>query len=89
MAVPVGVVGVGLMGQAVAHHPLQAGCEVHGFDVDARRMDELAGQGGIPVDSPAAAARGARWSPTSPPSVRASGKACLGRRVLRRARRRA
>ncbi len=78
MAERVGIVGVGLMGQAFAHHLLQAGFEVHGFDVDARRMDEFAGRGGVPADSPAAAARGARWILTSLPTSEVVRAAVLG-----------
>lgn len=78
MADRVGIVGVGLMGQAFAHHLLQAGFAVHGFDVDSKRMDELAAQGGIPVESPAAAARGARWILTSLPTSEIVRTAVLG-----------
>jgi 3-hydroxyisobutyrate dehydrogenase-like beta-hydroxyacid dehydrogenase len=78
MAGVVGIVGVGRMGQAFAHHLLQAGFEVHGFDVDAKRMDEFAGRGGIPADSPAAATRGARWIVTSLPTSEAVRTAVLG-----------
>lgn len=78
MAERVGIVGAGLMGQAFVHHLLQAGLEVQGFDVDARRMDELAKQGGIAVDSPAAAARGAHWIVTSLPTSEIVRNAVLG-----------
>ena len=78
MAERVGVVGVGLMGQAFAHHLLQAGFAVQGFDVDAKRMDELAKRGGIPVGSPAAAARGVRWLLTSLPTSEIVRDAVLG-----------
>lgn len=64
----VGIVGVGLMGQALAHNLLQAGFEVQGFDVDAKRMDEFAEQGGIPVASLAGRTRTLRPAcPTSGP----------------------
>jgi len=78
MAERVGIVGVGLMGQAFAHHLLRAGFAVQGFDVDAKRMDELAKRGGIPVDSPAAAARGVRWLLTSLPTSEIVRDAVLG-----------
>jgi 2-hydroxy-3-oxopropionate reductase len=64
----VGIVGVGLMGQAFAHHLLQGGFKVQGFDLDERRLAQLHERGGTPVQSPAAAARGARWLITSLPT---------------------
>jgi len=64
----VGIVGMGLMGQAFTHHLLQSGFRVQGFDVDEKRGRELHERGGTPVDSPAAAARGARWVLTSLPN---------------------
>jgi 2-hydroxy-3-oxopropionate reductase len=68
MAETVGIVGVGLMGQAFAHHLLQSGFKVQGFDLDERRLAQLHEQGGTPVESPAAAARSARWLITSLPT---------------------
>lgn len=64
----VGLVGMGLMGQAFSHNLLQAGFKVQGFDIDEQRMRQLHERGGTPVDSPAAAARGARWIITSLPN---------------------
>lgn len=68
MAECVGIVGVGLMGQAFSHHLLKSGFRVQGFDLDERRLAQLHEQGGTPVESPAAAARGVRWLITSLPS---------------------
>lgn len=68
MAETVGIVGAGLMGQAFSHHLLQSGFKVQGFDLDEKRLRELHERGGTPVESPAAAARGARWLITSLPS---------------------
>ena len=68
MSQPVGIVGVGLMGQAFSHHLLQAGFKVQGFDLDERRLAQLRERGGTPVESPAAAARGARFLITSLPT---------------------
>lgn len=68
MAECIGIVGVGLMGQAFAHHLLQSGFKVQAFDLDERRLAQLHEQGGTPVESPAAAARGARWLITSLPT---------------------
>jgi 2-hydroxy-3-oxopropionate reductase len=68
MAECVGIVGVGLMGQAFSHHLVKSGFKVQGFDLDERRLRELHERGGTPVESPAAAARGARWLVTSLPT---------------------
>ena len=64
----VGVVGMGLMGQAFTHHLLQSGFKVQGFDIDEQRARQLHERGGVPVESPAATARGARWVLTSLPN---------------------
>lgn len=64
----VGLVGMGLMGQAFSHNLLLAGFKVQGYDVDEQRMRQLHERGGTPVDSPAAAARGARWLISSLPN---------------------
>lgn len=78
MSERVGIVGVGLMGQAFAHHLLDHGYEVQGFDLSPQRMAELEAQGGIPVDSPAAAADGVRWLLTSLPNGDIMRKAVFG-----------
>ncbi|MBI3129405.1 MAG: NAD(P)-dependent oxidoreductase [Candidatus Tectomicrobia bacterium] len=75
----VGIVGIGLMGSALSGNLLQAGFEVQGFDVDGRRVDEFAERGGVPVDSPAAAARGVKWLVTSLPTSEIVREAVLGR----------
>src|SRR6202167_1890908 len=43
---PVGLVGIGLMGDVYARRLLAAGFSVTGFDVDAARMERLAQIGG-------------------------------------------
>jgi 2-hydroxy-3-oxopropionate reductase len=43
---PVGLIGIGLLGQAFAHRLLEAGFEVMGFDVDAAKNAKLAQLGG-------------------------------------------
>ena len=68
MAECVGIVGVGLMGQAFSHQLLQSGFKVQGYDLDEKRLAQLHERGGTPVESAAAAARGARWLITSLPS---------------------
>jgi 3-hydroxyisobutyrate dehydrogenase-like beta-hydroxyacid dehydrogenase len=59
---------MGLMGQAFTHHLLQSGFKVQGFDIDEQRARQLHERGGVPVESPAATARGARWVLTSLPN---------------------
>lgn len=53
----VGLVGIGLMGTALARRLIDAGYKVVGFDVDAARREELARMGGEPVGSVAEVAR--------------------------------
>lgn len=64
----VGLVGLGLMGSAFSHHLLAGGFQVQGFDIDEKRGREFHERGGSPVESPAAAARGARFVLTSLPN---------------------
>jgi 3-hydroxyisobutyrate dehydrogenase len=64
----VGVVGMGLMGSAFTHHLIQNGFKVQGYDIDESRVRQFHERGGEPVESPAAAARGARWVLTSLPT---------------------
>lgn len=78
MAMRVGIVGMGLMGQAFILNMRQSGFEIQGFDVAAARMDDLKGMGGRPVDSPAEAAKGVRWVITSLPNSTIVREAALG-----------
>ncbi|MCY3824195.1 MAG: NAD(P)-dependent oxidoreductase [Nitrospinae bacterium] len=68
MSQRVGIVGMGLMGQAFIKNMREAGFEVQGFDVDPARMDDLSEKGGHPVETPAAAARGVNFVITSLPT---------------------
>ena len=45
------VVGLGIMGSAIARHLLDAGCAVLGYDVDAARLRELEDRGGTALGS--------------------------------------
>ncbi|MGB0627567.1 MAG: NAD(P)-dependent oxidoreductase, partial [Alphaproteobacteria bacterium] len=54
----VGLVGMGLMGQAFIKNMRERQFIVQGFDVDPARMDQLAEAGGHPADTPAEAAKG-------------------------------
>ena len=68
MALRVGIVGMGLMGQAFILNMRKSDFSVQGFDTDSARMDDLKKIGGQPVDSPAEAARGVKWVITSLPN---------------------
>jgi 3-hydroxyisobutyrate dehydrogenase-like beta-hydroxyacid dehydrogenase len=67
----IGVVGVGIMGSAIAANLLKNGAEVVGYDVDARRMSELAMAGGSPAGSASEVADQAEIILTSLPSASA------------------
>lgn len=67
MVMRVGIVGMGLMGQAFILNMRKSDFYVQGFDSDPERMDDLKRMGGQPVESPAAAARGVNWVITSLP----------------------
>jgi 3-hydroxyisobutyrate dehydrogenase-like beta-hydroxyacid dehydrogenase len=56
----IGLVGVGLMGSAMSEQLIGAGYEVQGFDIDAKRLNDLEERGGVAVSSPGAAIEGAR-----------------------------
>jgi len=49
----VGIIGMGLMGQAFIQNLKKEKYLVKGFDVDSHRMDELLKQGGQPMNTPA------------------------------------
>src|SRR3546814_13732686 len=53
----IGLVGMGLMGQAFTLNLRKSLFRVQGYDVDTRRMDEPRGPGGHPADTPAAGAK--------------------------------
>jgi 3-hydroxyisobutyrate dehydrogenase-like beta-hydroxyacid dehydrogenase len=78
MSERIGIVGMGLMGQAFIKHLTASQFTVQGFDIDPRRMDQLAAQGGQPVDSPASAARGAACVITSLPTSEIAREVVLG-----------
>jgi 3-hydroxyisobutyrate dehydrogenase-like beta-hydroxyacid dehydrogenase len=66
--VPVGVVGLGVMGSAMSTHLLGAGFPVLGYDVDPARRAEHAARGGTVCRCPAEVAAGAEAVVTSLPS---------------------
>ena len=67
----VGVVGVGIMGSAIARNLLRKGAAVTGFDIDADRLADLAKAGGAPARSAAEVAAAAEIVLTSLPSAAA------------------
>ncbi|HVA15970.1 MAG TPA: NAD(P)-dependent oxidoreductase [Stellaceae bacterium] len=66
----VGIIGLGIMGGAIARNLLAAGTSVRGYDVDAARFDALQPRG-IAARSAAEAAQGADVVLTSLPSIAA------------------
>ena len=56
MAETIGVVGLGVMGSAMAGHLIAAGFEIHGFDIDADKVARFAAMGGTPESSATAVA---------------------------------
>ncbi len=78
MSQRVGIVGMGLMGQAFVKNMRETGFEVQGFDVDPARMDELSEKGGAQVETPADAAHGVEFVVTSLPNSDVVRKAVFG-----------
>ncbi len=78
MSQRVGIVGMGLMGQAFIKNMRETGFEVQGFDVDLARMDDLSEKGGHPVETPAAAASGVNFVITSLPTSDVAREATFG-----------
>ncbi len=56
----VGLIGLGLMGSAMAKRLLERGWSVIGYDIDEAKMEALSERGVTCVDSPAAVVRGAK-----------------------------
>jgi L-threonate 2-dehydrogenase len=67
----VAVIGLGIMGGAIARNLLAKGFAVRGFDIDEGRRDTLAAAGLAPAGSAAEAAEGAEVALTSLPSAAA------------------
>jgi L-threonate 2-dehydrogenase len=74
----VGLVGLGIMGSAMAPNLLAAGFQVVGFDVSPERMQAFVAAGGTPAASPQAVAEAAPIIITSLPSVAALHTVVLG-----------
>jgi len=67
----VGLVGIGIMGSAIAANLLKHGASVVGYDIDARRLSAFAGAGGVGTGSAAKVAEQAEIVLTSLPSAAA------------------
>jgi len=67
----VGVIGVGIMGSAIAANLLKKSAEVVGYDIDTRRVSDLAEAGGVPARSASEVADRAEIVLTSLPSAAA------------------
>jgi 3-hydroxyisobutyrate dehydrogenase-like beta-hydroxyacid dehydrogenase len=67
----VGIIGIGVMGSAYAHHLINAGFEVIGYEPDEERGKAFVELGGILVASPADVICQCRITITSVPSVAA------------------
>jgi 3-hydroxyisobutyrate dehydrogenase-like beta-hydroxyacid dehydrogenase len=65
------VIGIGIMGSAIARNLMAGGFAVGGFDTDPARLSELRAMGGVPAASVAEAVRGADIVLTSLPNVAA------------------
>ena len=74
----IGIVGVGLLGHAVASRLRDAGHAVVGYDIDPACLDRLAALGGTPAKSAADVARGSEAVCTLLPSLAAVEQAILG-----------
>jgi 3-hydroxyisobutyrate dehydrogenase-like beta-hydroxyacid dehydrogenase len=69
MAGTVGIVGMGIMGGAIARNLAAAGFTVRGYDIDPARLELLRRNGGTPAGSAAEAAQGATVLLTSLPTA--------------------
>lgn len=69
MAEKVGVIGLGVMGSAMAANLVAAGHEVTGFDIDPDRFARFTGDGGIPLGSAGAVAAAADFVVFSLPTA--------------------
>ena len=78
----VGIIGVGIMGSAIARNLVAAGSTVAGYDIDERREAVLSEAGGAPLGSAAEVARACEIVLTSLPSAEALDDTVSGTRGL-------
>ncbi|MDE1931383.1 MAG: NAD(P)-binding domain-containing protein, partial [Alphaproteobacteria bacterium] len=67
----VGIIGLGIMGGAIAANLVKRGFAVRGYDVAPAALGRLRANGGTPVTTPAETTRGVAVVLTSLPSVKA------------------
>ncbi len=77
MAETIGVIGLGIMGGAIAPNLIQAGFAVAGYDILSERNAELTAAGGRACDSAGAVAQAAEVIVTSLPSFAALDETCV------------
>jgi 3-hydroxyisobutyrate dehydrogenase-like beta-hydroxyacid dehydrogenase len=77
-AMTVGIVGIGIMGSAIARNLAAGGVAVRGYDVNPARLDLLRRNGGTAAGSAAEAAQGASVLLTSLPSAAALDSTATG-----------
>jgi L-threonate 2-dehydrogenase len=70
-AAQIGIIGIGIMGSAIARNLCAHGARVRGYDIDPARLELLRGAGGEPATSAADAVTGANVVLTSLPSIAA------------------
>lgn len=75
----IGIVGMGLMGQAFILNLKKSQFNVQGFDTDPARMDDLREQGGHPMDTPADAAKNVDCVLMSLPNSEIAREVALGK----------
>ena len=83
----VGVIGIGIMGSAIARNLIAAGSGVAGFDIDKGRLEALRSAGGEALGSAEEVARACEVVLTSLPSAAALDETVAGPRGLLSARR--
>jgi putative dehydrogenase len=83
----VGMIGLGIMGSAIARNLLSAGTKVVGFDIDSGRIEALREMGGVPAGSAGEVGTAAEVLLTSLPSATALDETVDGLRGIAAARR--
>jgi 2-hydroxy-3-oxopropionate reductase len=79
MSERVGIVGMGLMGQAFIHNMRKSQFIIQGYDTAPERLADLQEKGGHPVKTPAEAAKGVKVVITSLPNSTIVREAVLGK----------